>query len=391
MASPTDKYKVLIAHNRYQQLGGEDTVVDTEGKLLKDNGHDVLLYLKDNSAIDDISKMDLLTMTLWSKSTVKEVSNAIDGFKPDIIHVHNTFPLLSPSIYWVAAKHQVPVVQTIHNFRLSCLQASFLRNEKICLDCLGHVPWKGVIHKCYKKSYKYSAVLAMMLQFHKLLGTYKNKVPIFIALNGFCKNKLIEMGLPKEKIHIKPNFVDVNNMDLDKKMGNPLFVGRISTEKGIQTLAKSIKKLPSIMFDIVGDGPEKYLLKKLPNVRLLGLLNQDSVYRLMRKAPFLILPSICYENMPRTLVESFGNGTPIIASNRGALSELIEHKKTGLLFDVGSSDHLKDTVLWAFNNPERMLQMGINAKNIYMQQYTSQSNYQQLMTIYNQAYRSVKR
>jgi glycosyltransferase involved in cell wall biosynthesis len=170
-----------------------------------------------------------------------------------------------------------------------------------------------------------------------------------------------------------------------------LFVGRISTEKGIQTLAKSIKKLPSIMFDIVGDGPEKYLLKKLPNVRLLGLLNQDSVYRLMRKAPFLILPSICYENMPRTLVESFGNGTPIIASNRGALSELIEHKKTGLLFDVGSSDHLKDTVLWAFNNPERMLQMGINAKNIYMQQYTSQSNYQQLMTIYNQAYRSVKR
>jgi glycosyltransferase involved in cell wall biosynthesis len=391
MPSQVDKYKILIAHNRYQQLGGEDTVVDAEETLLKENGHDVLLYLKDNTKMDAISKMDLLTMTLWSRQTVKEINNIINSFKPDIIHVHNTFPLLSPSLYWAAAKHQVPVVQTIHNFRLSCLQASFMRDEKICLDCLGHVPWKGVVHKCYKKSYQYSIVLALMLQIHELLGTYKNKIPIYIALNRFCKAKLIEMGLPEEKIHIKPNFVDMNNQGLDEKTGNPLFVGRISIEKGIQTLAESVKRLPSIVFDIVGDGPEKHLLERLPNVRLLGLLDQNSVYSLMRKAPFLILPSICYENMPRTLVESFGSGTPIIASNSGALSELVEHKKSGLLFDVGSVDDLKDNILWAFNNPGEMQEMGSNAKNIYMQKYTSQSNYRQLMNIYNKAYQSIER
>ena len=353
-----------------------------------DHGHDVVLYTHDNNQIRNMSYVDLFITTIWSRRTVKEINNIITNEKPDIIHAHNVFPLISPSLYWVAAKHGIPLVQTIHNFRLACLQAVFLRKNRVCEDCISKVPWRGVLHRCYKDSISASTVLALSLQFHRLIGTYGEKVTSYIALNSFCKSKLIEMGLPAHKIHVKPNFVTLDSEAHQKKRGNPLFVGRLSDEKGISILEKSIQLLPGTMFDIVGDGPERHILDKLPNVRLLGLLDQDEVYNLMIKSPFLILPSLCYESMPRTLVESFGCGTPVIASRLGALSELVEHGRTGLLFDAGSSDDLVHAISWALGNVNEMEKMGENAKNIYKSHYTEDANYKLLMDIYRE---SVKR
>ncbi|MEW8308755.1 MAG: glycosyltransferase family 4 protein [Candidatus Thiodiazotropha endolucinida] len=375
-------YRILIVHNKYQQYGGEDSVVEAEIKLLQENGHIIELYTRDNSEIGRLSSIKLLLDAIWSRKSTLEIKEIISKVRPDIMHVHNTFPLISPSIYWVASKYNVPIVQTIHNFRLSCIQAMFLRDKRICEDCLAKSPWRGIIRKCYRESLLASMSAAAILQFHRIIGTYQSKVNAYIALNNFCKNKLVEIGLPEDKIYIKPNFVSLTNKSSsNERSGNPLFVGRLSEEKGITTLVQSIKSLPNQMFDIVGDGPERHIFENITNVKMFGSINQDSVYELMQKTPFLVLPSICYESMPRTLVESFGSGAPVIASDIGALAELIEHRRTGLLFKPGSSYELTRVISWALNNSKEMEEMGINAKDVYEVNYTDSINYQILIKI----------
>lgn len=378
-----EKSKVLLVHNRYQQQGGEDSVVDEEMKLLETNGHHVKLYTRNNTDIDRSDRILLFLNAIWSKRTIRDLEQLISVEKPDFIHVHNTFPLISPSVYWVAKKHNIPTIQTIHNFRLSCIQAMYIRNMKVCEDCLNKGPWRGVIRKCYRGSILASVVSAAVLQFHRIIGTYHNKIDVYIALNEFCKHKLVEMGLPREKIKIKPNFVILQHKKRQTRDGNPLYVGRLSEEKGISVLVNAIKSIPDQVFDIVGDGPQKEILRGLSNVRLLGKLDQAGVYKLMQKTPFLIMPSVWYENMPRTLVESYGNATPIIASHIGALGELITHMRTGLLFECGSVDDLINSISWALQNPDEMNKMGLEAHTDFMMKYTDKVNYRLLMEIYN--------
>jgi glycosyltransferase involved in cell wall biosynthesis len=241
-----------------------------------------------------------------------------------------------------------------------------------------------VLHKCYKDSFSASTALATTLMIHKLIGTYKNKVSAYIALNEFCKAKLVEMGIQENRIRVKPNFVlPVENQVL-KKDGNPLFVGRLSKEKGVAVLAETIKSLPEQQFDIAGDGPEKHLFTSMPNVNYLGSLNQEDVIKLMLKAPFIMLPSLWYENMPRTIVEAFSCGTPVIASDIGALSTMIDHNKTGILFSAGSSVELAESIKWALDNKEKLLHMGNMAKKKYISDFTEDANYTMLLDIYNQ-------
>jgi glycosyltransferase involved in cell wall biosynthesis len=378
-------YNILLVHNKYQYYGGEDSVVDDELKLLEANGHSVKLYIRDNAEIDTLNSFKVLLNSIWSRRTTHDLDSLIKNSKPDIIHIHNTFPLISPSIYWAANKHNIPIIQTIHNFRLSCMQAMFLRNMKVCEDCLNKTPWRGVLRKCYRSSFLASTSAAVILSLHRLIGTYQNKITTFIALNNFCKRKIIEMGLPKEKIMIKPNFVTLEYSKCQKRNGNPLFVGRLSEEKGVSILKNLIKSIPGQVFDIVGDGPLKDSLQNIPNARLLGLVDQAGVYELMQNAPFLMLPSIWYENMPRTLVEAYGNGVPVIASRIGALEELVVHRKTGILFDTGSVESFKEAVVWALQNPNEMNKMGMSAHNMYKMEYSSKANYKILMEIYNKA------
>lgn len=376
--------RILTVHNAYQQKGGEDSVVESEIALLRSYDHQVACYSRHNDEIAEMSQASLVTQTLWSSRSKAAIERLIADFQPDVIHVHNTFPLISPSLYWAADVTAVPVVQTLHNFRLLCPQAMFLRDGKVCEDCLGKLPWRGVVHACYRDSAAQSAVLGGMLVLHRALGTYRSKVTRYIALNEFCRNKFIEGGLPAKRIAIKPNFVDSPAPEARERHGF-LYVGRLSPEKGIATLAQAALLAPAASLRVAGSGPEQHVLQGISSVELLGPLANHDISREMNQAVALVLPSIWYENFPRTLVEAFACGLSVIASRLGAMAELIEEGKTGLLFEPGSAADLAKKMAWAEENPVAMRQMGKRARLEYEAKYSPSRNYEQLMAIYGEA------
>lgn len=375
--------RILIAHNAYQQKGGEDTVVEAEIALLRTRGHAVQTLFRHNDELNAMPRAAALGRMFWSARTTHDVARAVADFRPDVIHVHNTFPLISPSLYWAADRASVPVVQTLHNFRLHCPQAMYLRDGKVCEDCLGHMPWRGAVRGCYRGSKAQSAALASMLTAHRALGTWQHKVTRYIALNEFCRSKFIEGGLPADRLVVKPNFVDFDAPAEGERAGF-LFVGRLSEEKGVATLAEA-SRAESFDVRIVGSGPEAGLLERLAGVKCLGALPGDQVRAEMSRASALVLPSIWYENFPRTLVEAFGCGLPVIASRIGALADLVEDGVTGLLFEPGNAQDLAVKMRWAQQNPARMQEMGQAARRRYEALYTADRNYEQLMAIYREA------
>lgn len=392
--------KILIVHNAYQQRGGEDSVVDAEISMLRAYGHHVSLYRRDNGEIENSSRIKLFVDTLWSKKTSVEAGLILREFSPDIIHVHNTFPLISPSIYWTAAEAGIPVVQTLHNFRLHCPQAMFLRDDHVCEDCLGKTPWRGVVRGCYRNSRMQTAVLTSMLLVHRGLGTYTQKVSRYIALNDFCREKFIQGGLPENKVVVKPNFVDwkpvsenSSEADLDTQNAKTpqarsgfLFVGRLSVEKGVSVMADAVQLLDgNVSLRVAGTGQEVNCLDNLSAIELLGALDGGAVQWQMSQSLALLMPSIWYENFPRTLVEAFASGLPVIASRLGALPQLIDDGRTGLLFEPGNPVDLAEKIAWAHSNKEAMLEMGRNARLEYERKYTSEINYRQLIDIYEDA------
>jgi glycosyltransferase involved in cell wall biosynthesis len=241
----TPPARVLLVHNAYQQRGGEDAVVEAEAALLREHGHEVTLYTRHNDEVQGSSRLALARDTLWSPRTGRDLQALIGQHRPDVVHVHNSFPLVSPSVYWAAARAGLPVVQTLHNFRLLCPQALLLREGRICEDCVGRVPWRAVQHGCYRGSAVQSAAVAGMLQLHRGLGTWQRKVTLYIALNAFCRDKFIEGGLPAERIRIKPNFIDLPAPAPQPREGF-LFVGRFSLEKGLAVLAQALPPPSSI-------------------------------------------------------------------------------------------------------------------------------------------------
>lgn len=376
--------RILIAHNAYQQKGGEDGVVAMESALLSSRGVEVAVYSRHNDEIEGMSRVALAGQTIWSSRTEADIAKWVADFRPDVIHVHNTLPLISPSLYVAADKAGVPVVQTLHNFRLFCPQAMFLRDGKVCEDCLGKLPWRGVVHGCYRGSRVQSAVVGGMLVLHRALGTYRNRVTRYIALNVFCRNKFIEGGLPAERIVVKPNFVDIPAGDQELRQGG-LFVGRLSAEKGIDVLVRAMDQVPACHLNVIGSGPEEAALCLRTNIQRLGFLPRDQIFHHMQRASYLLMPSIWYENFPLTLVEAFACGLPVIASRIGAMAELIEDGRTGLLFEPGSAEDLAKKIMWAEANPEAMIEMGKYARNEYEAKYTPELNFRQLMVIYMKA------
>lgn len=379
--------RVLVVHNTYKQRGGEDSVVDSEIALLREHGNTVETWFCSNDELDGMSALGLAARTLWSTKTQHTLAERMSNFRPDLIHAHNTFPLISPSLYWAAARAKVPVIQTLHNFRLMCLNALFLRNGAVCEDCMGRLPWRGVIRSCYRGSHAASTVLAGMLTLHRALGTYSDKVTRYIALNEFCRSKFIDAGLPPERIAVKPNFVDFEAPEAGPRSGL-LFVGRLSLEKGIATLSKAVAKSPGAHLTVVGDGPETNRFNGLEYVTSLGSQSNESVRREMTRAQALIVPSIWYENFPRTIVESFACGTPVIASRIGSLACIVEDGKTGLLFEPSDADDLAAKIEWASQNPREMAEMGRRARQRFENEFSADVNYQKLMEIYDAALRS---
>jgi glycosyltransferase involved in cell wall biosynthesis len=352
--------------------------------MLRGKGHAVERFSRDNRDIAAFGRLSLAARTLWSTEAAADFKSVLSRFKPDVIHVHNTFPLISPSIYWVAEKHNIPVVQTLHNFRLLCPQAMFLRNETVCEDCLGHTAWRAVWHGCYRGSKVQSALLTGMLSTHRAIGTWQHKVARYIALSEFSRNKFIEGGLPAERIVVKPNFVDFP-APADATRDGFLFVGRLSVEKGIQVMASAARLIAPTPIDVAGTGPEAHWLASSGNIRTLGALSVDDVRLRMGTAKALVLPSLCYENFPRTLAEAFACGLPVIASRIGALAELIEDGVTGLLFEPGNANDLAEKMRWALSHPTELQKMSNTARAHYEKRFTMLRNYDVLTSIYSAA------
>jgi glycosyltransferase involved in cell wall biosynthesis len=377
--------RVLIAHNAYQQRGGEDSVVEAEAALLRDYGHAVFEWRRSNDELAALGRARAAAQTLWSRDSHAEAQALIERHRPDVVHVHNTFARLSPSIYWACARRGVPVVQTLHNFRLACPQAMLLREGRVCEDCLGRLPLPALRHGCYRGSRAQTAALAGMLVLHRALGTWQHKVTRYIALNDFCRAKFIAAGLPAHKLRVKPNFVDFAPPRAGTARAGLLYVGRLAEEKGIALLAEALPQVPPARLRVLGSGPLQGLLENQPQATLLGPQPMNRVHAEMATAAALVMPSIWYENFPRTLVEAFAAGLPVIASRIGALAELVVHGETGLLFEPGDAQDLARQIAWAVAHPQALAHMGERARAVYEAQYTPQRNHALLREIYEEA------
>lgn len=388
--------KVLMAHNAYQYAGGEDAVFRNEIQLLRQNGHEVFEYLDDNRRIPEIGNARLSLETMWSRSSYKRLSTLITESRPHVVHFHNTFPLISPSAYYAARKHGVPVVQTLHNFRLLCANAIFMRDGRVCEDCLSRsVPFAGVLHKCYRNSRTASAGVAAMVTLHRALGTWRNMVDVYIALSEFARNKFVAGGLPQHKIVVKPNcLTDDPGLGLGQRTF-ALYVGRLSPEKGIATLVSAWERIGDrLPIKIVGDGPEagrvRDAARQFSGIEFLGAEPRARVLSLFKEASVLVIPSICYENFPLVAAEAFATGTPVLASEIGSLPSIVESGQTGVLFRPGDAADLAEKVMWLVSHPAELDAMRPRARVEFERKYSACVNLALLLQAYRHALDSTK-
>jgi glycosyltransferase involved in cell wall biosynthesis len=388
--------KVLVAHNAYQHAGGEDTVFRNETQLLRQHGHEVFEYLDDNRRIPELGNTRLSIETVWSRSSYERLSAVMAEFRPDVVHFHNTFPLISPSAYYAAKKHGVPVVQTLHNFRLLCANAIFMRDGRPCEDCLiRSVPFAGVLHKCYRKSRTASAGVAAMVTLHRALGTWRNLVDVYIALSEFARNKFVAGGLPQHKIVVKPNcLTDDPGLGLGQRTF-ALYVGRLSPEKGIATLISAWERIGNrLPIKIVGEGPEaarvRDAARELAGIEFLGAEPRARVLSLLKEASVLVIPSICYENFPLVAAEAFATGTPVLASDIGSLPSIVESGQTGVLFRPGDATDLAEKVMWLVGHPAELDAMRPRARVEFESKYSASVNLTLLLQAYRRALDSAK-
>ena len=377
--------RILVAHNAYLYRGGEDTVVEAEIALLRRHGHEVMLYRRDNAELDALPRWQAAIDSMWSKRTVAEVGRLLESFRPHLIHAHNTFPLISPSLYGVARRLGIPVVQTLHNFRLLCPQAMLMRNGRYCDDCVSRWPWRAILHRCYRGSLAQSAVSAGMVSGHRALGTWRHRVRRYIVLNQMCREIFIRGGLPAEKLCIKPNFVESNEAPGVHTRYGGLFIGRLVAEKGLLTLAQAIRQQPVTRIAVCGSGPMQATVEQSEGLNYIGYEQGEALRARIANAEFLVMPSTGIESFGLAAIEAFACGTPVIASRHGGLREIVEHGHNGLLVTPGNADELADAIAYAVSNPMQMRRMGLEAYQTYLARYTPERNYTTLMDIYHQA------
>ncbi len=391
--------KILLAHNKYQRPGGEDQVYEAEGELLEAQGHQVLRHTVHNDQIKSMSALALAGATLWNRASYRELRKLLRRERPEVIHFHNTFPLISPSAYYAARAEGVPVVQTLHNYRLLCPNGLLMREGRVCEDCLGKsLKWPGAAHACYRESRAASGMAAMMLAAHRILRTWTEAVDLYIALTEFGRRKFIEGGLPTEKIVVKPNFVQTEIEPAHAPGQYAFFAGRLSPEKGVRLLLRAWRELPDVPLKIVGDGPMIDEVRAVvqetslsQRVEVLGQRTHADVLSLMRLARFVVFPSEWYETFGLGMVEAFACGVPVIASRLGAMEELVADNRTGLHFTSGDASDLAAKVRRAWTHQVEMELMGREGRREYETKYTAAQNYKMLMDAYQLAMARAKR
>jgi len=394
--------KVLMLHNYYQNAGGEDTSMASEIEILRQQGHTVDLLEWHNDSIQAMSKFQkaaLFWRTTWNPAAQRRVATTLQAIKADLLHVQNFFPLASPAVYDGARQLDIPVVQHLHNFRLGCLNAYLYRNHQVCEACVGHNPWQGVWYRCYRGSLPASLSLWQMLTVHRQRQTWHRKVNAFIVPSQFAANKLIEIGLPAQKMHVKPNFVadPLKGREILPLPQRPtfLYVGRLSPEKGGMTFLKAWRQLnqPEWQFIVAGGGDQLESLQQyctdhqLTNVEFRRHLPAGEVLALMQQVTAIVVPSQWYETFGRVVIEAFACGRIALVSDLGAVGELVQDTVTGLKVVTGDIDDWVSKLKWCGEHSAQIESMGITARQEYEQHYTPAINYQRLIEIYDYALR----
>jgi len=387
--------KIILVHCHYQQPGGEDVVFEQERRILELAGHQVVQYRRSNLETDaypGVKRLVLLQKAVWNGDTRNTFAELLRTEKPDVVHVHNTWVMISPSIYSACREAGVPVVKTLHNYQLMCPVGIFFRDGKVCEECMEHSLWRSIQNRCYRDSRAETAAVGFMLAVHRNLHTWDRDVQAYIAPTEFARSKFLQGGLPAEKIFVKPNFVTPDPLPRTGNGEYAIFAGRLAPERRVNTLLNAWTHLRSrIPLVIVGGGQQLDQMRmrassdKLDMVEFTGLLEHSRTVEAIKGARFLIFTSEWYETFGLTLVEAFACGVPVICSRMGAMKEIVDDGRTGLHFNPGDSQDLAEKVEWAWNHPERIKQMGEEARQEYENKYTAEKNYPRLMEVYQNA------
>jgi len=328
--------------------------------------------------------------SVWNPDSYNRVRQIIREHRIDLVKVDNFFPQISPAVFYAARAEGVTTVQTLRNFRLACPGAVFFRDGHICEECLGKVvPWPGVMHGCYRNSKALTVAPALMASVHRVAGTWKNRISAYVALTDFSRDKFVEIGLPKDKIFVKPNFV--TDGGIGSGDGNyALFVGRLSPEKGIDVVLEAWKTIGTRMeLKIAGGGPLEDDVRQAaavtPGITYLGQVPLAETYELMGRASVLIFPSKWYETFGRTVAEAFAKGTPVIAAKIGSMATMVTHGQTGLHFNPDKPETLVEQIDWMLAHGDDWRQMRVAARKMYEENYTPERNYNIMMDIYERA------
>ncbi|MBB5762265.1 glycosyltransferase [Methylorubrum rhodesianum] len=377
--------RVLIVHNHYQIRGGEDAVVEHEAAALAEAGCTVETLAFHN---DDIrTAIDRLRTAFEAPHAPRGIARVVEAvrrFRPDVVHAHNTFPLISPAVHGAVRALGPVTVQTLHNFRLACAGAMLMRDGAPCETCLTGSSYAAVRHGCYRGSRLGTLAVARMIDRHRRTGTWTRDVDAFVALTEFARGRFVAAGLPAHRIFVKPNGLpDPGQPDAGPRDGI-LFAGRLSPEKGVEILKQAAARLAAPV-DVAGEGPLRERLEGAPGLTLLGALPRGAMRTRIGRAAALVVPSLWYEGLPMVVAEAFAAGTPVIASRIGALAHLVEDGVTGLLVAPGDPAALAEAIERLRGRPEEARRMGAAARAAYLRDWTEEATTAALLTIYRKA------
>lgn len=375
--------RILLLHSRYASgaASGENRVVEDEARLLTEAGHSVRIYAP--AVQSDRPTLQVGVDAIWSRSAARATSAAIREHRPDVVHVHNLYPVLSPAVIRTARAAGVPVVMTIHNFRLACLAATLLRDGRVCESCVGHLPWRGVVHGCYRGSRAASTAVFSSVALHRATRTYDG-VSRFAVVSAFIARRLSRAGLEPRRAIVRPNF----SWAAERRTGPGdyfLYLGRLSQEKGLAPLVLEWPSSAALV--VAGDGPEKPAIERAArgrSVEFVGAVEPDRARTLIANARALVLPSLCYEGAPRVIVEAFAAGVPVLASRIGGIPEQVDDGLSGLLVDPG------DAAGWgaavdALGDDDRSAALGAGAYHSWCSHYSPEAGLASLERIYRSA------
>ncbi|MBN1563670.1 MAG: glycosyltransferase family 4 protein [Anaerolineae bacterium] len=388
--------RILVAHSRYRYPGGEETVFEQETALLREAGHEVIVHDRSNWETTEfplLKKVTLPKRVIWAEDARRQMRALLRETQPDIAHFHNLHYMLSPSVFWACREAHVPVVHSLHNPRLMCPSSTLFRDGRLCEDCVGkNPPWPSVLHGCYRDSRLQTAVMAGMLVFHRWRQTWSTMVDTLIVFTEFFRRKFIEIGLPADKIALKPHFV---SPDPGPRVFDPaspgnyaLYLGRLDVEKGTYPLLRAWEAL-AMPLKIRGGGPllaeVEQIASRSPQIEIVGRLERDALFDLIKGARFLIWPSVgYYETFGMVAIEAFACGVPVIGSRIGVGEEIVTDQQTGLHFEAGNADDLAAKVRWAWDHPAAMVELGQNARRTFEEKYSAARNLALLTAIYQQ-------